>query len=107
MSIPRTYYLAIVSAGILAAYLLGVFMFYPTYYGLPEFFSKISPVFFLPQMFGIFILIPLAVGQFLLAFVKRGKSGVNVVHYFYSGVVILACQLLYWVFTSNGFIITN
>jgi len=68
MSIPRTYYLAIASAGLLAAYLLSFVMFYPSSFGLPEFVSKISPIFFLPQMFGFHILIPLAAGQFILAF---------------------------------------
>ena len=87
--------------------MLGFLMFYSIYYGLPESLSKISPILFLPQMIGIYILIPLAVGQFILAFLNRGKPETNVIHYIYSGIIVIVCQFLYWVFASSGFIITN
>ena len=99
--------MAIGSAGLLAAYLLGFVMFYPSSFGLPEFVRKISPIFFLPQMFGFYILIPLAIVQFSLAFINHGKLGVNFVHYIYSGIAVLVCQALYLLLVSNGLIITN
>ena len=107
MILPRTYYLSIISAATLAAYLLGFFMFYSASYGLPEYWGRIAPIFFIPQMFGFFIFIPLAIVQFVLAFINSKKPGINVAHYIYSGVGAIICQFIYWAFMTNGFVITN
>ena len=107
MQVLRTYSFAIISVFILFSYVCGVMAFYPTTFGLPTFTSSLSLILCLPQAIASYVMLPIAIIQFLMAYRQNGEPRVSFVHHIVSGIAIISCQFMYWLLITIGFMMTN